>query len=149
MKIMILDGSIGGASGNTAKVIELFRDAFCDESILTLAKSIFDMCGTSITTHVHRAKSLPLWPTDFYLPQAPTGIPGAARSRNFFETITNLEGDVCFFGKPAAAIVTMHSVGGKEVLSRLQGVLNTHSDFSIPPMSAMTYSYTNQTALSV
>jgi hypothetical protein len=42
----------------------------------------------------------------------------------------------------------MHSVGGKGVVSRLQGVLSTLGCL-IPPMSGMAYSYANQTALSV
>jgi hypothetical protein len=45
----------------------------------------------------------------------------------------------------AAAVVTMHSVGGKEVLSRLQGVLSTLG-LLIPPMSAMTYSLAGHVA---
>ena len=65
--------------------------------------------------------------------------------QNFFETSTPLEGDACWFGKPAAVIVTMHSVGGKGILSRLQGVLNSFGLF-VPPMSAMVYSLVNKLA---
>lgn len=44
-------------------------------------------------------------------------------------------------------IVTKHSVGGKGVLSRLQGVLNTFG-CTIPPMPGLVYSLANQGALS-
>jgi chromate reductase len=66
--------------------------------------------------------------------------------QRFFEHVTPLEGDACWFGKPAACLVTMHSVGGKEVLSRLQGVMNTFGLY-IPPMSALTYSLASHIAL--
>jgi chromate reductase len=41
----------------------------------------------------------------------------------------------------------MHSVGGKGVLSRLQGVLNTFG-LMLPPMTGFVYSAANQLALS-
>lgn len=48
-------------------------------------------------------------------------------------------------GKPAAVCVLMHSVGGKSVLSRLQGVLSSMG-FLIPPMSGMVLSLNSQQA---
>jgi len=45
-----------------------------------------------------------------------------------------------FVGKPAVVLVLNHSVGGKGVLSRLQGVLSTLGCL-IPPMSGMVYSW--------
>jgi hypothetical protein len=66
--------------------------------------------------------------------------------QRFFETATELEGSEIWFGKPAAVLVTMHSVGGKGVLSRLQGVLCSLG-LEIPPMTGMVYSFANHLAL--
>ncbi len=59
--------------------------------------------------------------------------------QEFLEKATVLEGSNAVVGKPCAVFILMHSVGGKGVLSRLQGVLSTLG-FLIPPMSGMVYS---------
>ena len=59
--------------------------------------------------------------------------------QEFLEKATALEGTKAIVGKPCAVFILMHSVGGKGVLSRLQGVLSTLG-FLIPPMSGMVYS---------
>ncbi len=65
----------------------------------------------------------------------------------FLENITELEGKSEVLGKPVVVCVLNHSVGGKGVLSRLQGVLSTFG-FLIPPMSGFVYSWVNQEAAS-
>lgn len=67
--------------------------------------------------------------------------------QRWLEEATPDEGTSLWLGKPAAVIVTEHAVGGKGVLSRLQGVLNTFG-CAIPPMSGLVYSLANQAALS-
>ena len=66
--------------------------------------------------------------------------------QRFLEEATPLEGTAAWLGKPAAVAVLMHSVGGKGMLSRLQGVLNTLG-LLIPPMSGLVYSAVNAAAL--
>jgi chromate reductase len=66
--------------------------------------------------------------------------------QRFLEVMTYTEGSSCWLGKPAGVIVTMHSVGGKVIVSRLQGVLNTLGAI-IPPMSGLVYSALAQAAL--
>ena len=56
--------------------------------------------------------------------------------QRFLEDATETEGTALWLGKPAAVIVTEHSVGGKGVLSRLQGVLVTFG-CTLPPMSGL------------
>ena len=53
--------------------------------------------------------------------------------------MTETEGSTLWLGKPAAVLVTMHSLGGKGVLSRLQGTLNLFGAV-LPPMSGLVYS---------
>ena len=64
----------------------------------------------------------------------------------FLENVTTLEGGPEFLGKPAVVLVLNHSVGGKGVLSRLQGVLSTLGCM-IPPMSGMVYSWVSEQVL--
>jgi multimeric flavodoxin WrbA len=64
----------------------------------------------------------------------------------FLENITELEGTEAVMGKPCAVVVLMHSVGGKSILSRLQGVLSSMG-FLIPPMSGMVYSLVSDLAM--
>lgn len=64
----------------------------------------------------------------------------------FLENVTDLEGSPTFLGKPAIVMVLNHSVGGKGVLSRLQGVLSTLGCL-IPPMSGFVYSWVNDQVL--
>ncbi len=66
--------------------------------------------------------------------------------QRMLEDATPDEGTPLWLGKPAGVVVTMHAVGGKAVLSRLQGVLNTLG-CAIPPMSGLVYSRVNQAAI--
>lgn len=140
MKLMIVNGSLGGELGNTAKAITLFCEA------LTQSDSQVEIDLRHLTS------ARPPNKQDFQNADAFLFASGVywdswgSPLQKFFETLTELEGNPCLFGKPAAALITMHSVGGKEVLSRLQGVLNTFGLF-VPPMSAMTYSFATQAAL--
>ncbi len=135
MSILVINGSLGGASGNTARALH------------ALAAHL----KTSVTVRHLATETLP---TREELAQArgfifSTGVywdSWGSPLQKFWEAVTELEGDACWLGKPAACLVTMHSVGGKEVLSRLQGVLNTFGLYT-PPMCALTYSLANHIAL--
>ncbi len=59
--------------------------------------------------------------------------------QKFLEDATPAEGTALWLGKPAAVVVSEHSVGGKGVLSRLQGVLVTLG-CTLPPMSGLVIS---------
>lgn len=59
--------------------------------------------------------------------------------QKFLEDATPHEGTALWLGKPAAVVVSEHSVGGKAVLSRLQGVLVTLG-CTLPPMSGLVLS---------
>ncbi len=66
--------------------------------------------------------------------------------QRFLESLTSIEASDAWLGKPAAVLVTMHSVGGKGVLSRLQGVLNTLG-LLLPPLTGWVYSAAAQAAI--
>jgi len=65
--------------------------------------------------------------------------------QQLFEKMTSLEGSKYLVGKPASAIVTMHSVGGKEVCSRILGNL-VGLGCMIPPFAGFAYSYADHVA---
>lgn len=145
-KILIINGSLGGANGNTSVMInqclvqlkklnvqtetlhlqEIFSSH--QEDYSTLLKNKFEKADGFIFT------SGTYWDS--------WGSP----MQKFLETITSLEASDVLLFKPCAVIITMHSVGGKEVLSRLQGVLNTMG-LIIPPMSGMVYALSTHLAL--
>jgi multimeric flavodoxin WrbA len=135
MRIVIINGSLGGANGNTARLLASFQTHLTSTDV-----KVFHLSDVAPTIDDLVSADAFVFTTGVYWDS--WGSPLQA----FLEKATPLEGAPCWFGKPAAVIVTMHSVGGKEVLSRLQGVLNTFGLF-IPPMSAMAYSLANQMAL--
>lgn len=131
MRILILNGALGGKDGNTARLFKAFGT---DVRVVHLASDPFPSRADLADADAFVFATGTYWDS--------WGSP----LQRFLEQATPLEGDACWFGKPAAILVTMHSVGGKEVASRLQGVLNTFGLF-VPPMGAMTFSLVNQEAL--
>ena len=134
--ILLLDGSLGAPDGNTSRLAQqlsdclrpamdvrhhTLRESLPSESLLREAKAFVFVTGT-------------YWDS--------WGSP----LQRFLEDSTRFEGSDLWLGKPAAILVTMHSVGGKEILSRLQGVLSSLG-LLIPPMSGMVYSLANHLAL--
>lgn len=65
--------------------------------------------------------------------------------QQLFEKMTVLEGSKYLVGKPAGAVVTMHSVGGKEIVSRILGNL-VSLGCMIPPFAGFAYSYADHVA---
>lgn len=138
-RILIVNGSLGGDEGNTAQVLSRAKPLLEDRAELielTLAK---EPSLEKIASELQRADAF-VFATGTYWDSWGSPL------QLFFERTTDLEAGDTWLGKPAAVIVTMHSVGGKEVLSRLQGVLSTLGAF-IPPMSGMAYSLAGHLAL--
>lgn len=138
-KILVINGSLGGSSGNSARLLQEIRSRMRTKAqldVLTLANQPIPM----------RTLQKKLGQADGYLFLTGTywdswGSP----MQKFLESVTPWEGTPLWLGKPAACVILMHSVGGKEVLSRLQGVLVTMG-CSIPPMSGMAYSLAGEIA---
>jgi NAD(P)H-dependent FMN reductase len=65
--------------------------------------------------------------------------------QRFLEQATPSEGTALWLGKPVAVLVTAHAVGGKSVLSRLQGVLVTLGA-QVPPMSGLVVTLASELA---
>lgn len=127
--LLILNGALAGAEGNTGALLDdaarlLARKASVARATLAegggfaAARSELERAdGVLLGTGTH-------WDSWSSVLQA------------FLEEATPAEGTALWLGKPAAVVVTEHSVGGKGVLSRLQGVLATLGCM-IPPMSGL------------
>jgi len=138
-RVAVINGSIAGEAGSTAVVLSrlcpylissyeideivLKNDTDYDKHIRTITAAKGVVIGTGT-----------YWDT--------WGSPLQA----FLEAVTETEGSATWLGKPLSVIVTMHSVGGKGVLSRLQGVMNTFG-CTIPPMSGLLYSHVSHRLL--
>lgn len=129
--ILVINGSPQGAKGNCAVMISSFKKKYknFDFKVLHLAQN------TDLKTQLDLLKKADafLFTTGTYWDS--WGSPLQA----WLEQMTPYEGSAYFMNKPAGVVVLMHSVGGKGVLSRLQGVLNTFGCLN-PPMSGVVYS---------
>jgi multimeric flavodoxin WrbA len=139
MSILIINGSLGGAKGNTAQVLKRLTELLSQHTevrSLQLADSAEALQHESL---LRNAKG-------FVFASGTYWDSWGSPMQKFFETATEFEATDLWMGKPAATVVTMHSVGGKEVLNRMQGVLSTLG-LMIPPMSGLAYSLAGHLAL--
>lgn len=138
MNILIFNGSLGGATGNTSVIIEAatkeITNLNCKFEILHLENDNYDL------------KTKLAWADGFIFTTGTYWDSWGSPMQKFLESFTQFEASKLLLGKPASVMVSMHSVGGKGVLSRLQGVLNTIG-FLIPPMSGLVYSLSSHIAL--
>lgn len=138
-RVLIINAGLNGAGGNTAVLLQRARESL---GVRVALREIVLAEGVSYAAardEIASADALIFgtgthWDSWSHLLQ------------RFLEEATSDEGSPSWLGKPVAVIVTMHSVGGKSVLSRLQGVLNTFGCL-IPPMSGLVYSAVNQATL--
>jgi NAD(P)H-dependent FMN reductase len=138
-RIIVLNGSIQGEGGSCGRLAERFREHLARDAVLENVNlrdvSIFNQ----ISPALQRADGF-VFLTGTYWDSWGSPL------QRFLEEATPSEGTDVWLGKPCAVGVLMHSVGGKGVLSRLQGVLNTFGVL-IPPFSGFLYSTVNQLAL--
>ena len=147
-KVVIINGSPSGKDGNTSRVLDRLEHSL---------KTAVEVERIDLVEHLTRQS--PGFDEMALIVESLRSADGFVFSTGtywdswgsplqlFFEKATSFESSDLWIGKPAAVLVTMHSVGGKEVLSRLQGVLSTLG-LMIPPMSGMVYSLANHLALS-
>ena len=137
-KIVVLDGSLHGKAGNTYGVTE---------ELLKLLPGYFEIEHIELKD-VADFGTLETVLRDAYGFIAATGTywqSWGSPMQRFFEYATRWESTDVFLGKPLCCIVTMHSLGGMEVLGRLQSNFNLLGT-SIPPQCSFVYSHVNQMA---
>lgn len=138
-RILFIHGGVGGDQGNSVELGRALAQFLGDRATVAELFLSQNLSNDEIVGALEAADAF-VFTTGTYWDSWGSPL------QRFLEEFTRLEGTSVYLGKPAAVLVTMHSVGGKEVLSRLQGVLNTLG-MSIPPMSGIAYSYSTQLAL--
>jgi NAD(P)H-dependent FMN reductase len=138
MKLLILNGSPQGAAGNCAVLIRKIKKNFphVQATSVDLQRSGF---SPTLRKKIKAAEAL-LFITGTYWDSWGSPL------QKFLEEATLLEAHPDILGKPAGVVVLMHSVGGKGVLSRLQGLLSSFG-FLLPPLTGMVLSLVGQLAL--
>lgn len=137
--ILMLDGSLHGEGGNTSRVLDRAQARLSGSAEVFRRELARGFKVSELITDLRRADAIVVGTGTYW---DSWGSP----LQQFLESMTETEGSELWLGKPAAVVVTMHSVGGKGVLSRLQGVLNTYGAL-IPPMTGIVCSAVNQVAL--
>jgi NAD(P)H-dependent FMN reductase len=137
--LLFIDGSLEGTNGNSNALAVQLASHFPGDLKVDFLRLNENPPHSEIEKLIDSAKGFVFFTGTYW---DSWGSP----LQRFLEEFTHLEGTSAWLGKPAAVLVTMHSVGGKGVLSRLQGVLNTLG-LQIPPMSGMAYSFSSQLAL--
>ena len=138
--IVILNGSLGGSGGNTQAVLTQLIAELEPRSRVEVVHLATDRRQAADLEPLLEAASGFVFASGTYWDSWGSPL------QRFFEDATPFEGGPMWLGKPAAVVVTMHSVGGKGVLSRMQGVLSTLG-LTIPPMTGFAYSYACHLAL--
>ncbi|MBZ0122119.1 MAG: NAD(P)H-dependent oxidoreductase [Sandaracinaceae bacterium] len=137
--IAAINGGLGGGSGNTAALLE-HAARVIGERARVIAITLAERPGFARHEAALRGADALLLGTGTYWDS------WSSLLQRFLEEATPSEGTDLWLGKPAAVLVTAHSVGGKGVLSRLQGVLCTLG-CAIPPMSGLVVTLASQAAL--
>lgn len=143
-KLLIINAALNGNHGNTFqcfKKIEPLLNDHCELQILELknlnhldSKDYQEVIAQKI-----KASDALYFMTGTYWDSWSSYL------QRFLEESTFLEATATLFAKPAGVFTTMHSVSGKEVMSRLQGVLSSQG-YLIPPHSSLTISLASELA---
>ncbi len=138
MTALLINGSPEGTRGNTARLL-----AIADE---VLAAEIEVRHLVLAATEVHAWRDALSKCRVMIIGTGTYWDSWGSPLQRFLEQMTDTEGTELWLGKPAGVIVSMHAVGGKGVLSRLQGVLNTFGAL-LPPMTGVVCSAVAQAAI--
>jgi len=131
--LLLLNGSLRGSDGNTARLLQRASDALpptWQADILCLA----NYRGTveALVERLSRADAFLIGSGVYW------GSWGSPLQR-FLEVISSYELSACFLGKPAGALISADSVGGLDVAQRLLGTFSLLGCFS-PPLSCVVLS---------
>lgn len=126
--LLVINGSIHGNKGNCGHLIKTIKEKY---------SSLFRITVTHLKNETRQQMAKKLMQSDCLLFVTGTyweswGSP----MQKFFEDFTDMEATEAFVGKPAGFIVLCHSVGGKSVLSRMQGNVNLFGCL-LPPFCGM------------
>ncbi len=139
-RILLLDASLAGATGNSARLLSLLAPRLSPHADLVAASLSGERAaGFASLEPLLRSADGFVFATGTHWDSWSSPL------QKFLEDATPAEATDLWLGKPAAVLVTEHSVGGKAVLSRLQGVLITLGCL-LPPLSGLVLSQAVQLA---
>lgn len=143
-KILIINGSLRGTTGNSAAV------AIAAVKILEhdLQQAVKQLTLAAPLPSVREVYDLLVDCDAFLVISGVYWNNWSSPLQRFIEVMTAFENTPAFFGKPVACAVTMDSVGGIEVTARLQAVFGGLGCWS-PPCSTLVLSRTGQEAMTV
>lgn len=139
-RVLLLDASLTGPGGNSSALLGLLA-THLDPLAQVERVALSGPAGTNFA-----ALEPSLRAADAFVFATGTHWDSwSSALQKFLEDATPAEASSLWLGKPAAVLVTEHSVGGKAVLSRLQGVLVTLG-CAIPPLSGLVLAQSAQLA---
>ena len=139
-RVLLLDASLAGPGGNSSALLDLLAAHLAPHADLERA-ALSGPAGASFATLEPALRA-----TDAFVFATGTHWDSwSSALQKFLEDATPAEASELWLGKPAAVLVTEHSVGGKAVLSRLQGVL-VSLGCAIPPLSGLVLAQSVQLA---
>lgn len=138
MRVLAIQAGLGGDGGNSAALLDRALELLRPHADVERASLIADARFATHRDALGRADAV-IVATGTYWDSWSSAL------QRFLEEATESEGTRLWLGKPAAVIVTAHSVGGKGVLSRLQGVLSTFGA-QIPPMGGLVVTLASERA---
>jgi len=139
--LSIINGALGGRTGNTFNLIKKLKKTVhkIDPEIkVRIIHLTPNFNWPHVRKYIRKSDAL-IFCTGTYWQSWGSPL------QLLFEKMTEIEGKKHLLGKPAGAIVTMHSVGGQEVASRIQGVL-VSLGCVLPPFCGFAYSYADHVA---
>jgi hypothetical protein len=138
VRVVLINAALGGASGNTAVYFKALARILAREALVTEAVLADGLTFEALKPEIEAANAI-VFGTGTHWDSWSSWL------QRFLEEATPSEGTRLWLGKPVACVVTEHSVGGKDVLARLQGVLSTYGCL-VPPMSGIVLSRVAQIA---
>ncbi|HEY4223431.1 MAG TPA: NAD(P)H-dependent oxidoreductase [Myxococcota bacterium] len=139
-RILLVNGALRGSRGDTAAALAHCAKHATDRGAVVDTLVLADLAAAPIAARevvarVENADALILGTGTVW------SSPSSVMTR-FLEVLTPRELDPAFLGKPAAAVVTMDSVGGVEAGSRLLVAL-TLMGFALPPCALVALARTS------
>jgi chromate reductase len=114
VRILVVNGSVRGAHGDCARALDAAARHLGDEEIANVVLAEYRGTVEGMVELIRGADAFVVGTGTYW------GNPGSPLLR-FLEVITPLEATDAFVGKPVACVVTMDSVGGVDVATRLLG----------------------------
>ncbi len=143
-RILLLNASLAGAGGNSARLLAALEIALAPHA--ELVRATLSGAGPDAAASTFASLEPALRAADAFVFATGTHWDSwSSPLQKFLEDATPAEATALWLGKPVAVLVTEHSTGGKGVLSRLQGVLVTLG-CAIPPLSGLVLSQAAQAA---